>query len=139
MERAMEREHLAAMVAGQHWPPQHTAQAETTHGEAAAIIARLERDGYLPEPGPDPEVPAPVAAAQDSEALAPQREPDDRVGRLDALQARADEAAHRIAADSAEREACAQYTARLERQASAQAEPAAERQAEALDGIEIEL
>jgi hypothetical protein len=59
--------------------------------------------------------------------------------RLDALQARADEAVHRIAADNAAREACAQYTARLEREAHAQAEPAAERHAETLDGIEIEL
>ena len=59
--------------------------------------------------------------------------------RLDALQARADQAAHRIAADNAGPETRAQYTARLERDAHAQAEPAAERQAEASDGIEIEL
>lgn len=63
----------------------------------------------------------------------------DRSDRLDALQACADEAAHRIAADHAAREARAQYTARLERPAHAQAEPAADRQAEASDRIEIEL
>jgi len=40
--------------------------------------------------------------------------------RLDALQARADEAVHRTAADDAAREARAQYTARLERETHAQ-------------------
>ena len=139
MERAIVREHQAAIAAAQPWPPQHTAQARTTQAEAAAAIARLQCDGYLAQPDPDPEVPAPGSAAPDTQALARQHEPCDRSARLDALQARADQAAHRIAADNTKREARAQYTARLERQAHAQAEPAAERQAEASDGIEIEL
>ena len=100
---------------------------------------RPQHDGYLREPGPDPEVPAPGHAAPDSEALAAQCEAGDRAARLDALQARADQSAHRVAASDADREAHAQYAARLERQAHAEAEPAAERQAEALDGIEMEL
>ena len=137
LDRAIEREHQAANAAGQPWPP-HTAQAETKHTEATAVIARLQRDGYLPEPHPDPEVPAQVPDTEATEALAPQHKPGDRSARLDARQARADEAAHRIAAGNTEREARAQYTARLEREAQAQAEPAAEHQAEALDGIEIE-
>ncbi len=66
-------------------------------------------------------------------------QPGGRPARLDALQARADEAAHRIAADDTAREARAQYTARLEREAHAQAESAAQRQADASDGIEMEL
>jgi TrwC relaxase len=78
-------------------------------------------------------------AAANIGAHAPQHEPGDRPARLDALQARADEAVHRIAADNAAREARAQYTGRLEREAPAQAEPAAEYQAEAPGGIEIEL
>ena len=139
VDRAIEREHQAAIAAGQPWPPQRTAQAETTHAEAAAVIARLQRDGYLPEPNPDPEAPTSEPAAANTAALAPQHEPGDRPARLDALHARADEAVHRIAADNAAREARAQYTARLEREAHAQAEPAAQRQAEASDGIEIEL
>ena len=139
MERAIEREHQAAIAAGQTWPPPHTAQAQATHAEAAAVITRLQHNGYLREPRPDPEVPAPEPAAPDTQALTPQHEPDDRSARLDDLQARADEAAHRIAAGNAARQARAQYTARLECQAHAQAEPAAERQAEASDGIEIEL
>ncbi len=139
MERAIQREHQAANAAGQPWPPHHIGQAETTHAEAAAVIARLQHDGYLPEPDMDPQVHTPVPAAADTAPLAPQHEPDDRSARLDALQARADQAAHRIAAGNAEREARAQYTARLGCQAHAQAEPAAEHQAEASDGIEIEL
>ena len=138
VDRAIEREHQAAIAAGQPWPPQRTAQAETTHAEAAAVIARPQRDGYLPEPNPDPEAPTCEPAAANTGALAPRHEPGDRPARLDALQARADEAVHRIAAGNAAREARAQHTARLEREAHAQAEPAAERQVEALDGIEIE-
>lgn len=138
VDRAIEREHQAAIAAGQPWPPQRTAQAETTHAEAAAAIARLPRDGYLPEPNPDPEA-LTCEPKANTAALAPQHEPGHRPARLDALQARADEAVHRIAAGNAARGARAQYTARLEREAHAQAEPAAERQAEASDGIEIEL
>ena len=136
MDRAIGREHQALIAAGKPWPPHHIAQAETTPAKAAAVIARLQHDGYLPEPNPALDVSAP--AASDTEPLAPQHEPDHRSARLDTLQARANEAAHRIAADNAEREARAQYTAHLERQAHAQAEPAAEHQPEASDGIEIE-
>jgi conjugative relaxase-like TrwC/TraI family protein len=138
-ERAIEREHQAAIATDQPWPPQHTAQAQATHAEATAVTTRPQHDGYLRERGPDPQGPAPGPAALDSEALAARHEAGERAARLDALQARADEAAHRIAADNAGREARAQHTARLERQAHAQAEPAAERQAESSDGIEIEL
>jgi hypothetical protein len=139
VERAIEREHQAAIVAGQPWPPQRTAQAKTMHAEAATVIARLQRDGYLPERNPDPEARTSEPAAANTGALAPQHEPGGRPARLDALQARADAAVHCIAAGHAAREARTQYTARLEREANAQAEPAAERQAEASDGIEIEL
>jgi hypothetical protein len=138
VDRAIEREQQAAIAAGQPWPPQRTAQAETTQAEAAAVIARLQRDGYLPEPNLDPEAPASEPSAANTTALTPQHEPGGRPARLDALQARADEAAHCIAAGDASREARAQYTALLEREAYAQAEPAAQCQAEALDGIEIE-
>jgi hypothetical protein len=137
--RAVEREHKAAAAADQPWPPQRTAQAETTHAEAAAVIARLQRDGYRREPNPDPEAPASEPAAANTAALAPQHEPGDGSARLDALRARANEAVHRIAAGNAAQEARAQYTARHDREAHTQAEPAAERQAEASDGIEMEL
>ena len=139
VDRAIEREHQAAITVGQPWPPQRTAQTETTHAEAAAVIERLQRDGYLLEPNPDPAAPTSEPAAANTAPLAPQHEPGDQSARLDALQARVDEAVHRIAADDTAQEARTQYTARLEREAHAQAEPAAERQAEASDGIEIEL
>ena len=139
MGRAIEGEHQAAIAAGLPWPPRQAAQAETMHAEAAVVIARLQRDGYFRDPA-QPGGPCPGTRSSGQEALAPQHEPDDRrLARLDVLQVRADEAAHRIAAGTAAREDRAQYTARLERQAHAQAEPAAERQAEASDGIEMEL
>jgi hypothetical protein len=138
VDQALEREQQAAIAAGQPWPPQRTAQPETTHPEAAAVITRPQRDGYRPEPNPDPETLTSEPAAANPAAPTPQHEPGGRPARLDALQARADQAAHRIAADGATREARAHYTARREREAHAQAEPAAERQAEALNGIEIE-
>ena len=139
VDRALEREQQAAIAAGQPCPPKRTAQAQTTHAQAAAVIARLQHDGYLPEPNPDPETLTSEPASANTAALTPQHEPGGRPARLDALQARTDEAVHRIAAGNAARQARAQYTARREREAHAQAEPAAERQGEALDGIEMEL
>jgi hypothetical protein len=138
VDRTIEREQQAAIAAGQPWPPQRTAQAQTAHAEAAAAIAR-PHDGYLPEPSPDPGAPTSEPTAANTAAPAPQHEPGGRPDRLDALQARADQAVHRIAAGNAAREARAHYTARRERQAHAQAEPAAERQAEASGGIDMEL
>jgi hypothetical protein len=139
VDRAIEREQQAAIAAGKPWPPRRAALTETMLAETAAVIAQPQHDGYRPEPNPDPEAPTCELAAANTAALAPQHEPSDRSARLDALQARADEGMHRIAADGAAREARAHYTARREREARAQAEPAAQRQAEALDGIEIEL
>jgi hypothetical protein len=62
---------------------------------------------------------------------------DDRTARLDELLARADQAAQRIAAQQAERQASGEYAARLEREA--QAQPEADKQAEAREGAEIEM
>ena len=138
VDRAIEREQQAVIAAGQPWPPQRTTQAKTAHAEAAAVIAPSQHDGYRLGPDPDPEAltcePAAITAA-----LAPRHEPGERPDRLNALQSRADQAAHRTAADNAAREARAHYTTRRDREARAQAEPAAQHQAEASDGIEIEL
>jgi hypothetical protein len=133
---AIEREHRAAIASGQPWPPRRSVQAETTRAEEDTVIARPQHDGYRPEPNPDPEALTCEPAVANTRALAPQHEPTGRPGRLDTLQARADEAVRRIAVGNAAWQARAQYTARLERQA--QAGPAAERQAEASDEIEIE-
>ena len=136
---AIEHEHQVTIAAGRRWPLQRAARAEPTHAETTAAIAQLQRDGYLPVLDLGAEVSAPELAATDTEIPARHYEPDNRVARLDTQQARAHEAAHRIAADHAERQAGAEYTGRLERQAHAQAEPAAEHQAGSSDGIEIEL
>ena len=69
----------------------------------------------------------------------PENEPaqENRTARLDELLARADQAARRIAAQQAERQASSKYAARMELEAQAQAEPGHE--AEAQDEAEIEL
>ena len=62
---------------------------------------------------------------------------ENRAVRLDKLLARADQAAQRIAAQKAERQASSQYAARMELEAQTQAE--AGEQAEARDDVELEL
>jgi hypothetical protein len=64
-------------------------------------------------------------------------EQDDRAARLDELLARADQAARRIAAQQAERQASSDYAARIEREAEPQ--PQAGQQAEARDDVELQL
>jgi len=109
VERAIARQHQAAIDADDPWPPQH-----------------------VPEPDP------PSAPRMDPEP-SPQDEPahDDRAARLDDLLARADQAAQRLAAEQAVRQAESQYAARIEREA--QAEPEAAQHAEPRDQAEIEL
>ena len=137
VDRALGRERQAAIAAGKPWPPEKTAQAESERSKASAVTEQLQRDRSLREPDRDPRVSGPEPTTPGTEALAPQHEPDARSGRLDVLQARAGEAAQRIAADNAEREARAEYVARIEREA--QAEPHTERQAETYDEAEIEM
>ena len=137
LDRAIGREHQAAIAAGKPWPPERTAQAENERPEAGPVAGPLHRDGALRGPGYDLPVSGPEPAEPGMQAPAPQHEPDAPPARLDVLQARADQAAQRLAADNAEREARAAYTARIEREA--QAEPEAERQAEIPDEAEMEL
>ncbi len=137
LDRAIGREHQAAIAAGKPWPPERTAQAENERPEAGPVAGPLHRDGALRGPGYDLPVSGPEPAEPGMQAPAPQHEPDAPSARLDVLQARADQAAQRLAADNAEREARAAYTTRIEREA--QAEPEAERQAEIPDEAEMEL
>jgi len=137
VDRALGRERQAASAAGKPWPPEKTAQAESERSKASAVTEQLQRDRSPREPDRDPRVSGPEPTTPGTEALAPQHEPDARSGRLDVLQACAGEAAQRIAADNAEREARAEYVARIEREA--QAEPHTERQAETYDEAEIEM
>ena len=107
VERAIARQHEAAIDAGEPWPPQRT-------------------------PGPDPR-PTPEASSEDGPAPAQ----DDRTVRLDELLTRADQAAQRLAAQQAERQASSEYAARIEREA--QGEPQARQRAQAREQAEIEM
>ncbi len=84
------------------------------------------------QPWPPQRTPEPEPSSTPSPDLVP----DDRAARLDDLLTRADQAAQRVAARQAERQAGSEYAARIEREA--QAEPEAGQQAEARDGAEIE-
>ena len=137
VDQAISHERQATIAAGKPWPPERTARAESERSEASTIIEQLQRDRDLRVPGYDPPVSEPEPAEPGTEAPAPHHELDARPARLGVLQARADEAAQRIAAGNARREARAHYTARIEREA--QAEPQTERQAETPDEAEIEL
>ena len=102
-------EHQAASDAGEPWPPQRIPDIDPPSA-----------------PRPEPQT-------------SPENEPaqDDRAARLDELLARADQAAQRIAAQQAERQASSEYAARMELEAQTQAE--AGQQAEARDEVELEL
>ena len=112
VDRAVEREHQAAVAAGKPWPPERTPQPES-------------EPALGPEncPGPNPEPQG-------------QSDPDDRTARLDELLAQVTEAAERFAEEKADREARAKYAARLEREAYA--EPERTLQTEASYEAEIE-
>ncbi len=110
VERAIARQHPAAIAAGQPWPPQGT---------------------------PEPDLGSAPKASPKDQSVPAQPTQDDRTARLDELLARADQAAQRIAAQQAERQASGEYAARLEREA--QAQPEADKQAEAREGAEIEM
>jgi hypothetical protein len=116
MDRAIEREHHAAVDVGQLWPPSRQPQPEPGPESAMQLEESRPRPG-IPEPEPDGN--------------------DERAARLDELQTRAAAAAARVAADNAERDARAEYAARIERQALAEAEAAP--QAETLPDAELEL
>ena len=113
VDRALEREHQAVHATGKTWPPERTRQP-------------------APERVPEPE----ISRSSDPEADG-QARPHSHAARLDETLAQAAEAAQRFAAENTDREARAEYAARLEREASAEPEHAA--QADASYEAEIEL
>ena len=113
VDRALEREHQAAIAAGKPWLPERA-----------------------PEPGPE-RVPEPESSSRSGPEADGQSGPDDQAARLDRLLGQATEAAQRFTAENAAREARAEYAARLEREAYA--EPEHTVQAEASYEAEIEL
>jgi len=124
------------LIAG--WRQQLEADAEAmncadTGGHQAASSARNPRP---PQRIPDMN---PPSAFRLEPRTSPENEPtqENQEARVDELLARADQAAQRIAAQQAERQASTEYAARMELEAQAQAE--ARQQAEARGGAEIEL
>jgi hypothetical protein len=105
VDRALEREHQAAVIAGRPWPPARTAQPEPE---------RVPEPDSSPRSGPQADV-------------RPGR--PDRATCLDEMLAQATETAQGLAAGNAGREARAGYAARLRREASAEPEHTAQPQA----------
>ena len=117
-ERAIARQHQVAIDAGEPWPPQRTPEPN-------------------PSSAPEPDA-GPTSKANPEVEPAPAKpDQDDRSARLDELLERTGQAARRLAAQQAERQASSEYAARTEREA--QAQPEAGRQAEAQDQAEIEM
>ena len=140
MDRAIEREHQAAVHDAQPWPPDRKPEAGHQEPDAAAP-GREPQLGYslpgIAEAQTDPEPEASELAASGPEAAGPVPADDGRAARLDKLQARADEAAHRIDAQRAELNASSERTARMER--DAHAEPEVSRQTETLYEMDMDL
>lgn len=120
------------------WWQQLEADAEAVNcadasGHWAAIDAEESRASQcVPDMNPP-------SAPQPEPQTSPENQPeqDDRAARLDELLERADQAAQRIAANQAERQASSEYADRMEREAQTQAE--ARQQAQAQDELELEL
>ena len=126
VDRAIEREHQAALVAGKPWPPEHMPQPEpASEAEPAASPPRTAE----PENWSEPPVSSPGAASD--------YEPDGPAARLDKLLAQAGQAAQRVAAENAGRQARAEYAVRVELEL--RPEPELALQAESPDEAEIEL
>jgi hypothetical protein len=97
-DRAIQREHQAAIAAGKTWPPERHPQLEA-------------------EPTPEPD--SSPGAGQEADDRSG---PDDQAARLDRLLGQAAGAAQRLAAENTARAARAGYAARLGREAHAESE-----------------
>ena len=123
-------------VAG--WWQQLEADAEAVNCADANQYqdASNTRENWPPQRDPDMN---PPSAPKPEPRTSPENEPeqDDQAARVDELLTRADQAAQRIAAERAERQASSDYAGRMELHAQTQAE--AHSQAEAQDEVELEL
>ena len=140
LDRAIEREHQAAIKDSQPWPPDRKPEAWHDEPDAAAPGSEPQLAYALPgipEAQMDPEPEGSEPETSEVETAEPGPPDDGRAARLDELQARADEAARRIDAQRAELNASSEHTARLEREA--QAEPEVDWQAETPHDMEMEL
>jgi hypothetical protein len=139
MDRAIEREHQAAVGHGQPWPPERKPEAAREEPDAAAP----GREPQLEQPRPgipgaqtelEPETSKPDTPRP--ETAEPVPADSGRAARLDELRARTDEATRRIGAQRAELAASSDHIARIERET--QAEPQADRQAERSYELDME-
>jgi hypothetical protein len=131
VDRAIEREHQAAISSGRPWPQRRKPEAGHEGPDAAAPELEPQPGQSrpaIPEASTEPESSASKPGTPESEAARPVSADDGRAARLDGLQARADEAARRIDAQRAHLDSSSKHTARIEREA--QAEPDAARQAD---------
>ena len=106
--------------------------AETGEHQAASDLGESRASQHIADMNPPP-VPRP----EPRPSLENEPGQDDRAVRLDELLARADQAAQRIAAQRAERQASSEYATRIGLEAQTQAE--AGQQAQAQDEVEIEM
>lgn len=130
-DRAIEREHQAAISSGGLWPLGRKPEAGREGPDAAAPEPEPQPGQIrpaIPEASTEPESSASKPGTPESGAAGPVSADDGRAARLDGLQVRADEAARRIDAQRAQLDASSKHTARIEREA--QAEPEAARQAD---------
>jgi len=140
LDRAIEREHQAAVHGGQPWPPQRQPEAGRQEPDPAAPGSEPQLVYALPgipEAQTDPEPEGSELETSGPKAAGLEATEGGRAARLDELQARVDEAARRIDAQRAELDASSEHTARLEREAKAWLE--ADRLPEAPYDMEMEL
>ena len=125
VDRAIEREHQAAISSGQPWPPER--KPEAGHEEPDAAGPELEpqpgqsRSAIL-EASKDPESPTSKPRTPESEIAGPGPADERCAARLDELQARADEAARRMDTQRARLDVRSKHTARIGRETDRQAD-----------------
>jgi hypothetical protein len=136
-QMAVERQRLeASNTRYEQW----SADTHATRDTAGKATAELRRRGHAQpdrEPARQPEGEAPLPELELRTSPDNQPAQNELAARLDELRARADQAAQRIAAQQAERQASSDYTARIKLEAQAQAEPG--QQARAQEELEFEL
>ena len=106
--------------------------ADASGHHAASNSTDLRPPQRIPDMNPQPALKPQPQTSPESKSVQ-----ENRTARLDELIMRANQAAQRIAAQQAERQASCEYAARIELEARAQAE--AGRQAQARDEVELEL
>ena len=129
-DRAISRQHQAAIDAGQPWPPKPAPTARTPDPQAHKVIEELRRDRSLPGPGPEQKepqacMPEPARSQPEPELEAGAGPELDISQRVDASIRRVQEAGQRAAADAdAEQQERSGYTARIAQEARYEAETA---------------